>query len=90
MSLKITHVRFSGTSKTHQSIVRYKWQNEQTAATGDNDKPSMIDWINKGGQAFVVSGANRAQVLVVNDNPPYLRTKADNTWTDNLLALPTF
>ena len=90
MSLQITHVRFSGISKTHQSIVRYKWRNEQTGAVGDNDKPSMVKWVNEGGQAFVVAGTNRVKVVVVNDNPPYLRTKADNTLTDNLLSLPTF
>lgn len=90
MSLQITHVRYSGTYKTHQSIVRYKWRNEQTGEVGDNDKPSMVKWVGEGGQAYVVSGTNRAQVVVVNDNPPYLRTKADNTLTDNLLSLPVF
>lgn len=30
----------------------------------------------------------RAEVGVVHDDPPYLRTQRDGTWNDNLLAIP--
>lgn len=43
----------------------------------------------KSGHTFFVRDHNgkRANVGVVNANPPYIRTYADNVWTDNLLAL---
>jgi hypothetical protein len=37
-----------------------------------------------------VHGIRDVQVLVVNANPPYLRTHADGQWSNNLLALPRF
>lgn len=37
---------------------------------------------------FVLDGyGNRANVGVVEANPPYIRTYADSVWTDNLLSL---
>jgi hypothetical protein len=50
----------------------------------------MVEWINSGGEAFVSSGARVLRVGVVNALPPYIRTYADQVWTDNLLALPRF
>lgn len=93
MAVEITHVRYEGYSKTHESIVSYKWKNTSTAATGTSDKPTMVDWIdNKNGDAYVGSGASRVNVGTVHpDNGrPYLRTYADGKWSNNLLSLPTF
>lgn len=41
----------------------------------------MVTWI---------EGGNTVRVGVVNATPKYIRTYADGTWTDNLLALPRF
>ena len=93
MSIEITHVRYGGTSKTHESIDRYKWRNEQDGNIGDSDKPAMINWIdNKDGTAHVGQGSSRAEVGTVHpsNGAPYLRTYADGDWTNNLLSLPTF
>lgn len=90
-SLTITHIRLSDGTE-HQHIVRYKWV-DSSGSTGDNDKPAMVDWIeNKGGLAFVGTGSSRVEVGVVHPatGQPYLRTHADGTWTNNLLALPHF
>jgi hypothetical protein len=87
----ITHIRLSGGTE-HQHIVRYKWV-DAAGATGDNDKPTMVDWIeNKNGQAYVGTGSNRVAVGVVHPptGQPCLRTHADRQWTNNLLALPHF
>ncbi|XRW54181.1 DUF3892 domain-containing protein [Pseudoduganella sp. S-14] len=47
----------------------------------------VIANINKGHTFFVRDPyGRRAEVGVVNANPPYIRTRADNVWTDNLLA----
>jgi hypothetical protein len=93
MAVEITHVRFEGYSKTHESIVSYKWKNTTSNETGTSDKPTMVDWIDdKKGYAYVGSGASRVIVGTVHpDNRrPYLRTHADGKWNNNLLSLPTF
>ncbi len=35
-------------------------------------------------------GTSVAVVAVVHGDPPYLRTHADNRWSDHLLALPEY
>lgn len=52
----------------------------------------VVDQKAAGHAAFVSDGRNVVQVGVVHpqNGQPYLRTYADGTWTDNLLALPTF
>lgn len=44
MAIEITHVRFGGTKKTEDEIVRYRWQST-TGAVGENDKPSLVAWV---------------------------------------------
>jgi hypothetical protein len=93
MAVQITHVRFGGTTKTESSIVRYRWVNPTNGKTGDNDKPSMVAFLDgKDGAAYVGSGATRVAVGVVRpeSGAPYLRTYADGKWTNNLVNLPTF
>lgn len=93
MAIEITHVRYGGVTRTESAIVSYKWRNPSDSSVGSSDKPTLVDWIdNKGGQAYVGSGAARAEVGVVRpaSEQPYLRTYADGKWTNNLLSLPTF
>lgn len=93
MSVEITHVRYGSTNKTHETIIRYKWREDGTGNVGDNDKPTMVDWIdNKNGKAYVGSGSSRVSVGVVHPDygQPYLRTYADGKWSNNLLSLPEF
>lgn len=90
-SLTITHIRLSG-GTDHQHIVRYKWV-DASGAGGDDDKPTMVNWIdNKNVTAYVGTGAGRVRVGVIHPQAgqPYLRTHADGNWTNNLLALPHF
>jgi hypothetical protein len=83
-------VRLAGGS-SHQHISNVRWKNPDTDATGQTTRAEMVDWIkNKGGKAYVCGGGHLARVLVVNASPPYIRTRADGAWTDNLLALPRF
>lgn len=49
----------------------------------------MVEFIDNGNSVFV-SGNPDAKVGVVKGTPPYLRTYADGTWTNNLLSLPRF
>lgn len=82
----ITHVHMSG-GAGHQHIVSVKWRNPNNGEVGTSSVADMVDWIeNKNGVAKVTDGRNTATVGVVDHK--YLRTYADGTWTDNLLALP--
>lgn len=93
MSIEITHVRYSGTEKTHGSIVRYAWKNTSTGTAGQNDKPSMVRFVDsKENPVEVGDGVNRVPVGAVHpaQGEPYLRTYADGEWSNNLLNLPIF
>ncbi|GAA3663778.1 DUF3892 domain-containing protein [Microbacterium marinilacus] len=93
MAIEITHIRFGGTQRTHDEIVRYKSRDNSNGKTYEDDKPSLVAWVDEdGNNAYVGSGSNRVPVGVVkpNDTDPYLRTHADGKWTNNLLSLPTF
>ncbi|MBG0717567.1 DUF3892 domain-containing protein [Microbacterium sp. 2C] len=93
MAIEITHVRFGSTKKTEDEIVKYKWKNVSTGKVGENDKPSLVAWVDdKTNTAYVGSGANRVNVASVHpeNTKPYLRTYADGKWTNNLVSLPTF
>jgi hypothetical protein len=75
----------------HEHISSVQWRNPADGSTGQSSKAEMVDWIkNKSGDARVTDGTNQVQVGVVDAATPYIRTYADGTWTDNLLALPQF
>lgn len=92
MAVEITHVRYGGAQKTESSIEHYRWTNRADGTVGTNDKPSMVEWVDGGGRAYVGSGAARGEVGVVRPSGerPYLRNHAGGSWTNNLLSLPTF
>jgi hypothetical protein len=93
MAVQITHVRFSGYSKSEETIVAYRWFNPSDGKTGDSDKPTMVDFIdNKKGDAYVGTGTSKVSVGVIHptQGQPYLRTYADGQWNNNLVNLPTF
>lgn len=92
MSIEITNVRYGSTRRTEDEIVRYKWRSNETSESGENDKPSLVAWVEENGKAYVSGGNGRSQVGVVkpSNGQPFLRTYADGQWNNNLLSLPTF
>ncbi|MBA1141776.1 DUF3892 domain-containing protein [Mesorhizobium neociceri] len=58
-------------------------------STGKWTRSQVIQWIEDGTNTFyTMVGGKRANVLVVNGpNGKYVRTHADGTYNDNLLAL---
>ena len=92
MSIEITHVRYSGLQKTHESITDYKWGDRETVKVGSSSKPALVGWVDDGGNAYVGSGSQQVKVGAVHPTgtPAYLRTHADEKWSNNLLSLPTF
>lgn len=49
-----------------------------------------VDWLRNGNRLYVAGENGAAEVRVVEAKPPYIRTVADNSYTDNLLYLPRY
>lgn len=91
MSVEITHVRLDGNAVDENAIVRYKWRGEQSGEVGESDKPTMVAWLDNGGVAWVGSNP-RARAVAVHPlgEAAYVRTVADQAYTNNLLELDRF
>lgn len=86
----ITHVRLSPpSSRSHEHITDLKWRDPSTSETGQTSRRGMVDWIEDGGDARVQATPD-VRVVVVDARPKYVRTVANNAYTDNLLNLPRF
>jgi len=88
--VQITSVHMVGTDH-HQHINEMKWINTSTGATGASSREAMVNFVKSSpNQAFVQGPTAQAFLRVREATPPYVQTYADNTWTDNLLALPRY
>ncbi len=91
--IEITAIRLDGDAR-HEHIAALQWRNTQSGATGQSTRRAIVDWLeeSKANQAVVAKNGTWVYVGVCRpkDGPPYLRTHADGTWVDNLLALPRF
>lgn len=92
MSVRITAIHLSQGGYAHEHITDVKWTSYEDDSSGQSTKAATIDWIDKGGKAYVASATTKVPVLVIRPQggTPYLRTYANGTWTDNLLSLPRF
>ena len=91
MAIQITHIKFSGSIAQHQSITHYKWRS--STGTGESTKATMVAWVDdKKNTAHVGQGPFQVNVAAVHPTTgaAYLRTYADEQWSNNLLSLPTF
>ena len=83
---QIRCIDLSSTNRAHEHITHVgnpgAWSGKLTVA-------QAVDHIRRGVNTFYVMDAagNRANVGVVDVNPPHLRTHADGQWTNNLLSL---
>lgn len=93
MSIRITHIRLSNGIRDHEHITAVRWvSREDSTETQDHTVATIVGWIDKGGKAFVGTGANEVAVGVSRPqgHAAYLRTHADGKWNNNLLSLDTF
>lgn len=87
----ITHIRLNPpTSSRHEHITHVAWDEYGSSKTGVLTRQEAVDWIRGGGEARVHGNPYDVKVLVVEAQPPYIRTAANGTYTDNLLSLPRF
>lgn len=91
MAYYITAVHFAG-GNDHQHISTVRWLNASAGISNTSTVASMVEWLDKGNEAYVGGPTERVRVAVVRPQgrPAYLRTHADAQWTDNLLKLPQF
>ncbi len=75
---------------THEAIQSIRWLDSAKSTSKTMSKQQAVDWLDEGNQMYVAGETGAVEVRVVRANPPYLRTVADNTYTDNLLWLPRY
>ncbi|WP_408387335.1 DUF3892 domain-containing protein [Paraburkholderia sediminicola] len=81
---QVTCITLTGGVRTHQHIATIGFSNgvRWTRQQG-------VDFLRLAGNSlYIADRQGTVEINVVNDIPPYLRTRADGRYTDNLLALP--
>ena len=87
----ITAIRLSAGGNTLKHITDVRWFEPSTGNRNDWPRSRMVTWIrDERGDARVKDQRGEAQVIVVEDNPPYLKASPNDRTTDNLLSLPRF
>jgi hypothetical protein len=86
--VQVTHIRQAGGNK-HEHITTVQWYSPSSGDVNTSTTATMVAWLrNKTNRAYVCDGKRIVEIGVVEATPPYIRTHADGSWTDNLLALP--
>ncbi len=89
MTVYVTAIS-SRTARQHEHIVGIRWLDSASSTSNTMPKADAVEWLRKGNKMYVAGETGPVEVRVVDATPPYLRTVADNTYTDNLLALPRY
>ena len=77
----------------HEHIAHFGWIGYEDGKGGQSTRQQLVGWIDgESGVVYVKSATSKVRVGVVKPalGYPYLRTYANETWTDNLLSLPRF
>jgi len=90
MPTRITHVRFHRAVE-HEYALSYRWIAD-SGHSGERDRPTMVEWLEQGGDAVIGEGRDQVPVAVVRipGQAPFLRAHEGGRWTDRLLTLPRF
>jgi hypothetical protein len=92
MSVKITCINKDGGDHydPHEAITYLGWVNESTGKKGRATKLEMVDFIEKGNQAYVQGRIKKVylEVKTSSHGNKYVRTIPDNIESNNLLSLP--
>ena len=87
----ITGVHLDGGGQ-HEHIARVRWLDCNNGASNNMTTEEAINYLDKHNNLRVggLDGPVAVAVVRPEGRKPYLRTVADNQWTDNLLSLPRF
>ncbi len=93
MAVKITCIdKPSGNLQDpHEAISQYGWFNETTQESGVASRDEMVDFMKKGGSAYVKDSFGNQAFCRLRQNiygTEFLQTITDGKWSDNLLSLP--
>lgn len=93
MSVRITCISKSyGYHENPYTAITYLgWKNEHNGETGKSTRLEIYNWIEKSGVAYVKdSKGNVANLITAKtiSGTRYVKTKADDVKSDNLLMLP--
>jgi hypothetical protein len=89
----ITAVQFDGSGNhNHESIRAVRWRDSDSERQGRYTVAEVVDLIRAHTLVYVSDDAfeRTALVRVVDANPPYIRSWAQDKWGNDLLALPHF
>ena len=89
MTVYITAIS-PATSQRHEHIAQIRWLSSTDSKSNTMNIARAVAWVRDGNNFTVAGPDGPVAVHVVDANPPYLRTVANNTYTDNLLNLPRF
>jgi hypothetical protein len=89
MRVYITAISPSGASQ-HEHIGSVRWLDSSNSTSNLMTTAQAVQWLLNGSKLSVAGDTGPVDVRVVDANPPYLRTVADDKYTNNLLALPRF
>lgn len=92
MSIQITCInKAKGDHENpYVAISRLGWFNTHTQEKGSSTRETIYDWVNKGIKVYVKdSNGNAADLIAMISakGTKYVKTKADNVQSDNLLKL---
>ena len=91
MGFRITCISKDGGyhENPYVAISHLNWMNDQTGESGRSTRMQMHDFVVGGGMAYVQAGGATAIVIaaVSPHGTKYVKTRPDNTQTDNLLKL---
>ena len=82
-----------GPGSRPQHITRFKLVDRVNASVFDWSVSQLVGFLEppSPGRGDCLSNSGvRTELEVMHSNPPYVRSKADGTTTDNLLSLPRF
>jgi hypothetical protein len=83
----ITAVHMEGGS-SHEHVGKVRWRYADDEKIRESTRDQMVEYINGNNLVMASDGVSDAVVVVFEGR--YLRTNADEKWTDNLLALPRY
>lgn len=72
----------------YEGITHYGWRDE-SGQTGRSDRPTMVEWVEKGNRAYVKGSGTKVYCMVIvgPQGTKFLQTYADGKETNNLLSL---
>ena len=88
---KIVGIKISGSTPTLSTITDYLFTGQNGEGSFWYPKAQGVLYVQQHPNNVVVSGGGATSYVdVVSGTPPYLRTRADGTTSDNLLSLRVF